>query len=436
MFNRSAKFVVSILAIHFSLAQGQIRYNTNPTPSFGGKVFVFFNGTANYAKSTPGNISNDRENLEQRVIDIINNAKASLDVAAYELNSLNIVVALCKARERGVRVRIIMDDEAAPHNNEELWKYVRTLLSYRYQVPWMTDAGWPIVKSKKNLYKARTAQMHNKFVVADYLSADTTDDVVLTGSYNFTITGMVSMQNVVQIQSAKATQIYTEEFENMWGSDTEQPDTTKAAFHQYKAALKTDPSIFGGKVSVYLAPMNKYKTRPNYLEMIADIITREAQHDIKICSFSFSTKIDVDEAIKEKAEERGVIVKAVFDKSLGKGNWSLYKSMIGDTSARAVWKKKAEAYLAYEDRQLHHKYLIIDAESPDTSDVPVVITGSFNFSKNANEANDDNFLVIRDRAIANQYLQEFYARFEAAKKLELSRKETNQTEKLITDDDE
>ncbi len=397
----------------------QVRINPIPTGVHGDKVFIFFNGTVDSSYALPGNYANALENLEQRAIDAINAATTSLDVAAYELTSLNIVVAICKAKERGVRVRVIIDDKATPGNNPSLWKTARKLLE-RYKVPFMSDAGWPVVQDKKNFFSGYRSQMHNKFIIADYLSPDSTDDWVLTGSYNFTITGMVSMQNFIKIQSRSLAAMFTDEFNNMWGSDNVIPDTTKASFHQYKSnanmGVVRDASL-PGKLEIYFTPVNKQKTKPNFLQVIADLISKEAQHDVKICAFSFSTNIEIDDAIREKHELRsGFDLKALFEPSLGKQKWSLYRAMTQDASSKRPWNKKAEAYLAVEDRHLHHKYIIIDAENPDANDVPVVITGSLNFSNNANDINDENFLVIRDRLIANQYLQEFYARYNKARR--------------------
>lgn len=409
-------FFISILT-SFS-ASAQIRYNPHPTSVFDGMGFIFFNGTADTAYAIPSNKSNGNENLEQRVIDVINNAGTSIDMAAFELNSLNIVVALCKAKERGVRIRIIFDDENAPKNNEDLWKTARGLLQNKYKIPILSDAGWPMIRSKQNFFKGYRAFMHNKFLVADYMTADTTDDIVITGSYNFTITGMVSMQNIIQIQSRALAEAYTAEFEQMWGGSADFPDSSKATFHQYKKKSSNAQIEIGKKsrIEAYFAPMNKEKNRPNLLELVADLITKEADHDIKICAFSFSTDVEIDDAIREKYESQNLDVKAVFDKT-GRTTYGLFTAMTLDPSSRKPWTKKAEAYLAYEDRQLHHKYILIDAENPDTHDTPIVISGSFNFSKNANEVNDDNFLIIHDRAVVNQFLQEFYARFNAAKKI-------------------
>ena len=48
---------------------------------------------------------------------------------------------------------------------------------------------------------------------------------------------------------------------------------------------------------------------------------------------------------------------------------------------------------------MHHKVFIIDNST--------VITGSFNPSKNGDERNDENMLVIKDREIAALFLDEF-----------------------------
>jgi phosphatidylserine/phosphatidylglycerophosphate/cardiolipin synthase-like enzyme len=48
---------------------------------------------------------------------------------------------------------------------------------------------------------------------------------------------------------------------------------------------------------------------------------------------------------------------------------------------------------------MHHKVIILDGDT--------VITGSFNFTKSADDANDDNVLVIHSAAVAELYEQEY-----------------------------
>jgi phosphatidylserine/phosphatidylglycerophosphate/cardiolipin synthase-like enzyme len=48
---------------------------------------------------------------------------------------------------------------------------------------------------------------------------------------------------------------------------------------------------------------------------------------------------------------------------------------------------------------MHHKVMVIDQQ--------IVITGSYNFSRNAEHYNDENTLIIHNQDIATQYMTEF-----------------------------
>jgi phosphatidylserine/phosphatidylglycerophosphate/cardiolipin synthase-like enzyme len=50
-------------------------------------------------------------------------------------------------------------------------------------------------------------------------------------------------------------------------------------------------------------------------------------------------------------------------------------------------------------RLMHHKVIIIDQQ--------IVITGSYNFSNNAEHNNDENTLIIHNPDITAQYMAEF-----------------------------
>jgi phosphatidylserine/phosphatidylglycerophosphate/cardiolipin synthase-like enzyme len=48
---------------------------------------------------------------------------------------------------------------------------------------------------------------------------------------------------------------------------------------------------------------------------------------------------------------------------------------------------------------LHDKLIVVDNH--------IVISGSFNFSSNATESNDENVMIVDNAQIANLYMQEF-----------------------------
>jgi phosphatidylserine/phosphatidylglycerophosphate/cardiolipin synthase-like enzyme len=56
---------------------------------------------------------------------------------------------------------------------------------------------------------------------------------------------------------------------------------------------------------------------------------------------------------------------------------------------------------------MHHKVIIIDRDT--------VIFGSYNFSRNANESNDENLLIVYDATFASAFVEEFEKVWGAAK---------------------
>ena len=59
---------------------------------------------------------------------------------------------------------------------------------------------------------------------------------------------------------------------------------------------------------------------------------------------------------------------------------------------------------------MHHKVIIIDGE--------IVIFGSFNFSDSADRSNDENLLIIYNRAVAARFEEEFQRVFKLARDAE------------------
>ena len=56
---------------------------------------------------------------------------------------------------------------------------------------------------------------------------------------------------------------------------------------------------------------------------------------------------------------------------------------------------------------MHEKVIILDEET--------VILGSYNFTRSADQNNDENLLIIRDAGVARLFLEEFERIYSAAK---------------------
>jgi phosphatidylserine/phosphatidylglycerophosphate/cardiolipin synthase-like enzyme len=122
-----------------------------------------------------------------------------------------------------------------------------------------------------------------------------------------------------------------------------------------------------------------------------NIITalQNAEESIYFLAFSF-TSDPIAEALLERAAA-GITVAGVFDESQ-------YYSNIG-TEYDNLLAAGLDVRLDGNQRNMHHKVFVIDSQT--------VITGSYNFSRSAEEGNDENTLIIHSPELAARYLAEF-----------------------------
>ena len=89
--------------------------------------------------------------------------------------------------------------------------------------------------------------------------------------------------------------------------------------------------------------------------------------------------------------EVGVDVQGIFEKRQVNNRYAEYKSM-----------KDAGLSVTLDENRgaMHHKVIVIDGET--------VVTGSYNFSKNAETRNSENLLIIKgNQELAAAYVAEF-----------------------------
>jgi len=110
-----------------------------------------------------------------------------------------------------------------------------------------------------------------------------------------------------------------------------------------------------------------------------------AQSEIYIQAYSF-TSAPIAKALVE-AHKRGVKVEAILDKSNVTGNYS---------SATFLKNAGIPTFIDSQHSIAHNKIIIIDKET--------VITGSFNFTRAAEEKNAENLLILKSKELAGQYL--------------------------------
>jgi phosphatidylserine/phosphatidylglycerophosphate/cardiolipin synthase-like enzyme len=111
-----------------------------------------------------------------------------------------------------------------------------------------------------------------------------------------------------------------------------------------------------------------------------------AKSEIYVQAYSF-TSVSIAKALVD-AHKRGIKVEAILDKSQKKERY---------TSATFLANSGIPTYIDSKHAIAHNKIMIIDKET--------VITGSFNFTKAAEEKNAENLLIIRNKKLAETYLE-------------------------------
>jgi phosphatidylserine/phosphatidylglycerophosphate/cardiolipin synthase-like enzyme len=113
-----------------------------------------------------------------------------------------------------------------------------------------------------------------------------------------------------------------------------------------------------------------------------------AKSEILVQAYSF-TSAPIAQALVS-AHKRGVKVEAILDKSQQKEKY---------TSATYLANSRVPTYIDSAHAIAHNKIVIIDRQT--------VITGSFNFSKAAEERNAENLLIIRSGELADLYTRNY-----------------------------
>jgi phosphatidylserine/phosphatidylglycerophosphate/cardiolipin synthase-like enzyme len=241
--------------------------------------------------------------------------------------------------------------------------------------------------------------MHNKFVIFDADPTNASGQLsqwICTGSTNLTVDQVNTDANhMVFVQDKSLALAYLIEFEEMWGSSTNVPNSTLARFGEEKKDNTPHEFVVGGnRLQCYFSPSD------NTNQKIIDAINT-ANHDLNIQTMII-TRSDLAWAISD-AKNRGVETQVLTNYI--EDNTTTVNQILEDalTPGKYIFDDVAEG-------MMHHKMAVIDANY-SVSD-PQVITGSHNWSNNANVRNDENTLVIHNHDIANQFFQQFAYRFE------------------------
>ncbi|MBL8094465.1 MAG: DUF1669 domain-containing protein [Anaerolineales bacterium] len=279
------------------------------------------------------------------LIEGLGRAQHTLDVAVYELDNDAIADALIAAHARGVQVRVVTDTD-----------YLSEAAMLRVMA-----AGIPVIGD------AREPFMHHKFTVVD-------GSEVWTGSMNYTYNDAYRNNNVlIHIRSVRLAENYSAEFEQLF---------TRQAFEQAGKPPNPTLTLSGTLVE------NAFSPKGDVADRILDVL-RTAHSSVHVMAFAF-TRTDFGDALLERAQG-GVTVQAVFERrQVAAGSDAVFDLF----SAAGV-----PARLDGNQYNLHTKAIIVDSA--------IVVFGSYNFSRNAEEQNNENALIVHSPELAATFEAEF-----------------------------
>ena len=337
-----------------------------------GTINIYFNFSVDTTVAIPGNSAKGNVNFEQKLMERINSANYSIDLSLYSFFGMqNIADAIIAARDRGVKVRVVYDSRSTQNSMLAL-----------------INAG--ILVSKRPSFLEGI--MHNKFFIFDARDTIPTNDWLWTGSWNVTSTELNWKNNVIEINDPSITSAYQIEFEEMWGSSDDTPNSSNAKFGNQKIDNTTHSFNIGGiDVRLYFSPSDGTTSK-----IISAV--NSADDDIYFAMLAY-TRSDIANAMFNKFNSGITDIRGIIENPNTSGSQYNFLDSF------------AEMFIA-SSPTLHHKYGIVDASLSESD--PATITGSQNWSNAGENKNDENTLIINDIYIANQFMQEFKKRYNEA----------------------
>ncbi len=278
----------------------------------------------------------------KEIVNQIKNSKSSIDIALYGWsNTPEIINALINAKSRGVKIRLVYDTSKGNY--------------------------YPDINLIINLADEKSTDtpkiiMHNKFIIFD-------NSKVITGSMNFANTGLSGFNSdcLILINSEQLAQIYEQEFNQM----------LSGKFHNEKEKFRTETiTLKNARILPLFSPKDKIIST-NIIPLI-----NKAEKYIYIPTFVLTHEELKNSLIN--AKKRGVKIKIIHDATN-------YKASNIKTLRENGILVKIENYAG----KVHSKTMIIDDK--------YLIIGSMNFSKNGENKNDENVLIIENKILAKYY---------------------------------
>ena len=325
------------------------------------------------------------DDLEKVIINFIKEAQKTLDIAVQEIDSEKLAQAIIDARWREVKTRIfiehdyIYDPKPPEKRAEPLGPETPEEALQRAQ--WNEYRKPEYIKTNRDIHVALLRNgvdikadynhnhiFHQKFIIRDRRTKNMIlpTSAVLTGSTNFTQTGThKNLNHIVVFKDPTIAWQYQEEFKEI----------RKGIFGSANRMHEPKPptiNIEGVPIQILFAPDHAPE-----LEIVKQVL--KCQNRLHFAIFTFSGSSGIDDAMLA-IRASGRSIRGVIDPVQGLRHWA---------ATEWLHNQGIELFLPHKSSKfgkLHHKLMVVDDD--------VVVAGSMNYTRPANESNDENIFII------------------------------------------
>lgn len=332
-----------------------------------------------------------RDRIFELLNEVLQDASLNLDMFAYDLNEPDLMKIVLKLAAQG-RVRVILDN-AALHHNAQGTK-AEDQFEQRFKKTKKGKAA--ILRGKFGRYA------HDKVFIVSNAQGPLK---VLTGSTNFSVTGIyVNSNHVLVIDEKEVAAVYSKVFDESW-----KDKVSKAAFQS--SALATGVFTSAAQsippTSITFSP-HTAADATKILDGVAKRIATEGAR--KVGGSVLFAVMELDNGTSPVYQALNAIHQneLIFSFGISDNPKGIYLYKPGTKTGLLVSGKPAATVLPPPfdqvpgvglGHQVHHKFVVCGFNQPDA----VVYCGSSNLAIGGEQANGDNLLAIHDADVATVF---------------------------------
>ena len=334
-----------------------------------------------------------REQILSIVNEVVNDASLHLDVFAYDFNEPSIAVDFLTLAKQG-RIRMILDSAGLHHSK------LKPKPEDNFEALFTKAAAKP-AEIKRGHFKRYA---HDKVLIVSKKGGGAVK--VLTGSTNFSVTGLyVNSNHVLVFNDANVADEYAKLFDAVWNGGVKLKPFLQSPFSSavFSISSKTTP-----QTRITFAPHSKADAT-KFLDQIAARIKQEGTKSKETGSVLFAVmELDngtspVYDILNKVHENQKIFSYGISDNPKGIALHALGKKtgvlVTGKPAGTVLPPPFDQVRNLGAGHQVHHKFVVCGFNTDDA----VVYCGSSNLALGGEQENGDNLLEIHDKDIATVF---------------------------------